>query len=246
MRPRSVVPGENFRDSATRAAGPLRPHRVRRLRRQLRRLRAVSEEIGRHCGATAPTFNMHVATMLWTGPVQDFLSMTDEQREHHEWTRAELYRGVVEEGRIHSQPFSEGISPGATSGIATRAVPVEGGFLVTGRKIFRSLSGAADFGNVTAQVEGEDHIRFLGVPASVDGVRIEGAWDRSACGGHSRTIVMDRALVPAEHEWLPPGLYDQAASGTRSCSCRWRPPTWGSREGSATSRAQALRGACPG
>jgi alkylation response protein AidB-like acyl-CoA dehydrogenase len=172
----------------------------------------VSEEIGRHCGATALTFNMHVATTLWTGPVADLLTMTDEQRERHERIRTELFRGIVEDGRIHSQPFSEGISPGATSGIATRGVPVDGGLLVTGRKIFASLSGAADFYNVTAQVEGEDVIRFLGVPATGDGVRIEGTWDPLGMRGTvSRTLVMDRAFVPAEHEWLPPGLYDQAA-----------------------------------
>ena len=91
-------------------------------------------------------------------------------------------------------------------------MPVDGGFLVTGRKIFASLSGAADFYNVTAQVEGEDVIRFLGVPATGDGVRIEGTWDPLGMRGTvSRTLVMDGAFVPAEHEWLPPGLYDQAA-----------------------------------
>ena len=109
--------------------------------------------------------------------------------------RAELFRGVVEEGRIHSQPFSEGVSPGATSGVTTRAVPVEGGFLVTGRKIFASLSGAADFYNVTAQVEGEQEIRFLGVPATAEGVRIEGTWDPLGMRGTvSRTLVMDARL----------------------------------------------------
>jgi alkylation response protein AidB-like acyl-CoA dehydrogenase len=172
----------------------------------------VSEEIGRHCGATALTFNMHVATMLWTGEVADLLDMTNDERSRHELVRAELFRGVVEEGRIHSQPFSEGVSPGATSGVTTRAVPVEGGFLVTGRKIFASLSGAADFYNVTARVDGEDIIRFLGVPATAEGVRIEGTWDPLGMRGTvSRTLVMDGAFVPAANEWLPPGLYDQAA-----------------------------------
>ena len=33
----------------------------------------VSEEIGRYCGATALTFNMHNATMLWCGEVADAL-----------------------------------------------------------------------------------------------------------------------------------------------------------------------------
>ncbi len=209
----ATFPWENFRDFRDRGLLALCvPTAYGGLGAGLADYVRVSEEIGRHCGATALTFNMHVATMLWTGPVADLLAMTDEQRERHERIRARLFRGVVEDGRIHSQPFSEGISAGATSGIATRATPVDGGFLVTGRKIFASLSGAADFYNVTAQVEGEDVIRFLGVPAGADGVRIEGPWDPLGMRGTvSRTLVMDGAFVPVENEWLPPGLYDQAA-----------------------------------
>ncbi|MGZ7023085.1 MAG: acyl-CoA dehydrogenase family protein, partial [Ilumatobacteraceae bacterium] len=66
----------------------------------------VSEEIGRYCGATALTFNMHNATMLWCGEVADALTMSDGERTTHESIRAEMFRGVVEDGRIHSQPFS--------------------------------------------------------------------------------------------------------------------------------------------
>ena len=44
----------------------------------------VSEEVGRHCGATGLTFNMHNATMLWCGEVADMLDMTPEQRERHD------------------------------------------------------------------------------------------------------------------------------------------------------------------
>jgi alkylation response protein AidB-like acyl-CoA dehydrogenase len=190
---------------------------------------------------------MHVATMLWTGPVADLLMMSDEERERHERIRAELYRGVVEEGHIHSQPFSEGISPGATSGIATRAVPVEGGFLVTGRKIFASLSGAADFYNVTAQVEGEGTIRFLGVPAKADGVRIEGTWDPLGMRGTvSRTLVMDGAFVPAHHEWLPPGLYDQAAERYPFLFMSLAPTYLGVTRGICDFTRSYLRGELPG
>ena len=35
----------------------------------------VSEELGRHCGSTALTFNMHTATMLLTGQIADDLDM---------------------------------------------------------------------------------------------------------------------------------------------------------------------------
>lgn len=172
----------------------------------------VSEEVGRWCGATGLTFNMHNATMLWCGEVADLLDLGNDERERHEAIRTEMYRGVVEDGKIHSQPFSEGLAPGATSGVATTAVRVEGGWLVTGRKIFASLSGAADFYNVTCQVPGEEQIRLLGVPADADGVSIVDDWDPLGMRGTvSRTLVMRDAFVPDTNEWMPPGAYNQAA-----------------------------------
>ena len=173
----------------------------------------VSEEIGRHCGSTGLTFNMHNATMLWAGEVADLLDMTDEERAVHERRRAEMFRGVVENGEIHSQPFSEGLNPNALAGIATRAVPVEGGYLVTGRKIFASLSGAADRYNVTCQVEGEDFLRLLSVRANSAGVEIVDDWDPLGMRGTvSRTLLLKDAFVPADDEILPGGMYDQAAN----------------------------------
>jgi alkylation response protein AidB-like acyl-CoA dehydrogenase len=172
----------------------------------------VSEEIGRSCGATALTFNMHTATMIWCGEVADLLDLSPADRQLHESRRAAMFRGVVEHGHIHSQPFSEGLAPGATAGVATRAVPVDGGFRVTGRKIFASLSGAATFYNVIAQTPGESVIRLLGVPADAAGVRIVDDWDPLGMRGTvSRTLLMDDVFVPATNEWLPAGAYDQAA-----------------------------------
>jgi alkylation response protein AidB-like acyl-CoA dehydrogenase len=172
----------------------------------------VSEEIGRYCGATALTFNMHNATMLWCGEVADALTMSPDERLAHEHIRTEMFRGVVDDGRIHSQPFSEGLAPGATAGVATRARPVDNGWRVSGRKIFASLSGAANFYNVICQVPGEDTIRFLGVPSDAAGVSYVDDWDPLGMRGTvSRTLLMDDAFVPAENEWLPAGIYNQAA-----------------------------------
>ena len=172
----------------------------------------VSEEIGRHCGSTGLTFNMHNATMIWAGEVADKLDMSPVDRATHERRRAEMYRGVVEDGEIHSQPFSEGLNPGALAGTATRAVPVDGGYLVTGRKIFASLSGAADRYNVTCQVEGEEFLRLLSVRANADGVEIVDDWDPLGMRGTvSRTLLLKDAFVPADDEILPGGMYDQAA-----------------------------------
>ncbi len=172
----------------------------------------VAEELGRHCTTTALTFNMHVATTLLTGQIADDMTMTaDERRVLHE-RRSNLRRGVIDEHHIHSQPFSEGASAGATTGFATRAVPVDGGYRVTGRKIFASLSGAADISNVVCVVDGDPRIRLLGVPADADGVRLEGDWDPLGMRAtDSRNLIMDDVFVPAEHEWIPPGMFDQAA-----------------------------------
>ena len=172
----------------------------------------VSEEIGRYCGATALTFNMHNATMLWCGEVADSLTMSDAERARHEQIRTAMFRGVVDHGHIHSQPFSEGLAPGATSGVATRARAVDGGWRVTGRKIFASLAGAANFYNVICQVAGDDTIRFLGVPAGADGVSIVDDWDPLGMRGTvSRTLLMADVFVPETNEWLPAGIYNQAA-----------------------------------
>ena len=172
----------------------------------------VAEEIGRHCGSTALTFNMHTATMLLTGPIADALDFTDEERALHEVRRNAMYKGVVEEGHIHAQPFSEGISTGATTGIATTATPTEGGFLINGRKIFASLAGAADRHNVICVVPGDPTVRFLSVDAEAEGLTIEGDWDPLGMRGTvSMNLLFKDVFVPAEHELLPPGGFDKAA-----------------------------------
>ena len=206
-------PHENFADlKAAGLLGMCVPTRFGGLGASFADYARVSAEIGRYCGATALTFNMHNATMLWAGQVSDMLDFTTEERAIHDRRRAEMFRGVVEDGTIHSQPFSEGISAGATSGVHTKAEPVDGGFRVTGRKIFASLSGAADRYNVTCQVPGEPFIRLLSVPAEADGIQILGDWDPLGMRGTvSRTLLFKDAFVPADHEILPPRGYDQAA-----------------------------------
>lgn len=173
----------------------------------------ASEELGRHCAATALTFNMHAATTLMVGQVADDMELSGQERSLLERRRAVLWQGIVEQGHIHSQPFSEGIAAGATEGYATTAIPEEGGYRVTGRKIFASLSGAADIHNVVCVVEGDPRVRLLGVAADSDGLHIEGDWDSLGMRAtDSRNLVMEDVFVPAECEWIPAGMFDQAAA----------------------------------
>lgn len=173
----------------------------------------VAEELGRHCATTALTFNMHTATTILVGQIADDLDLTAPERALLVERRAELRRGIVSDGTIHSQPFSEGAAAGATAGYSTLAVPAPGGYHVTGRKIFASLSGAASIHNVVCLAPGDDRIRFMGVPADAPGAAITGEWDPLGMRGtDSRNLVMRQAFVPEGNEWLPPGAFDQAAA----------------------------------
>jgi len=207
----------------------------------------VSEEIGRWSGATALTFNMHNATALWCGEVADLLDLAPRERARHEEVRAEMFRGIVRDGHVHSQPFSEGLAPGATAGVATAATPVEGGWLVKGRKIFASLSGAAHFYNVTCQVPGEATIRLLGVRADAPGVEIVGEWDPLGMRATvSRTLLLHDVFVPHEQEWMPPGAYDQAATRYPWLFLSLCPSYLGLTAGILDTTAAYLRGELPG
>jgi alkylation response protein AidB-like acyl-CoA dehydrogenase len=173
----------------------------------------VAATLARYCPMTALTYNMHTQTVLWTGVVADELDLDAAARERHEAIRARLYAQIVEDGAIQSQPLSEGIAKGATTGVTTTAVPAAGGFRVSGRKIFASLAGAASAYNLTCVVPGEDDIRFLSVAADNPGVRIVGDWDTLGMRGtDSRDLIFEDAFVPAEAELLPPGAYGQLAA----------------------------------
>lgn len=172
----------------------------------------VAEALGHHAPATALAFNMHCVTMMLTGQIGGDLSWDRSDEEMLADRRRQIYTGVLARGDIHAQPFSEGILTGATVGYATAARPVEGGYRLSGKKIFASLSEAATWHNVVAVVPGEERVRFLGVHRDAPGLRIEGEWDPVGMRATlSRDLVLDDVFVPAEHEWLPPDGFNQAA-----------------------------------
>jgi len=207
-------PYENFDD--LRDAGLLTlavPERYGGLGADFVTYAMVAEELGRHCGSTALTFNMHTATCLLAGPIADELGLTGDELATLDARRELLFDGVVSRHLLHSQPFSEGLSGRATTGVATMAKPVDGGYLVSGRKIFASLSESADIHNVVCLVPDDDRVRLLGVEAGADGLSIVGDWDPLGMRGTvSKTLVLDEVFVPSDHEWIPPGVFDQVAA----------------------------------
>jgi alkylation response protein AidB-like acyl-CoA dehydrogenase len=178
----------------------------------------VAAEIGRHCGATALSYNMHVCSTMWAGFIADALDMSAEQRADHDSKRAAHFAAVVEEGRVYSQPFSEGGA--AAAGKApwgTLARRVEGGYVVNGRKIFASLAGAADVYGVLCTLDRPGATQrdslYLAVPALASGVAVSGEWDPLGMRGTvSRTLSFSECFVPDGARLMPEGLYFQAAS----------------------------------
>ncbi len=215
----AVFPFENYAD--LRDAGLLKicvPEAYGGLGADFASYVMVAAEIGRHCGATALTWNMHVCSAMWAGFIADALDMTPEQRADHERCRAVHFGRVVEEGKVYAQPFSEGGA--AAAGKApwgTLAKKVDGGYLVSGRKIFASLSGAADYYGVLCTLDkpgaGMRDSMYLAVPADAPGVHVSGPWDPMGMRGTvSRNLEFKEVFVADAARMMPEGLYFQAAS----------------------------------
>src|SRR5881394_3037371 len=67
----------------------------------------AAAELGRYCGATALSWNMHVCSTLWSGALADNLPMSSADREVHNKRRRMHYRRILDHGAIYAQPFSE-------------------------------------------------------------------------------------------------------------------------------------------
>jgi alkylation response protein AidB-like acyl-CoA dehydrogenase len=178
----------------------------------------VSAELGRHCGATALTFNMHVCSTLWTGALADELDLTADQRAEHEAHRARHFSRIVEGGKVYAQPFSEGGAAAAGKApFGTLARKVAGGWMVDGKKIFASLAGAADYYGVlcTEDTPGRTlrDTLYIAVPADSPGLTVTGDWDPLGMRGTvSRTLIFDGVFVADDEQLMPRGVYFQAAS----------------------------------
>jgi len=181
----------------------------------------MAAEMGRYCAATALTFNMHVSSCLWTGSLADGLELDRETREDLESGRELHYRRIIAEGAIYAQPFSEGGAAAAgKKAFATTALRTEGGWIINGKKIFASLAGHADYyGALCTELDTTDatlsrrNTLYIAVPATADGVSVEGDWDPLGMRGTvSRTLLFKDVFVAEDARLMPRGVYFKAAS----------------------------------
>lgn len=214
----------------------------------------VAAEIGRYCGATALTWNMHVCSTLWSGALSDDLDMPADERSAHQQRRSLHYRRILDQGAIYSQPFSEGGAAAAgAEAFATQARPVDGGWLVNGKKIFASLAGHADYYGIlcTEVAEGERASRrntlYLAIPATAAGVTVTGDWDPLGMRGTvSRNLLFSEVFVPTEALLMPRGFYFQAATRWPHMFLTLSPTYMGLAQAAYDFTVQYLRGETPG
>jgi alkylation response protein AidB-like acyl-CoA dehydrogenase len=212
----------------------------------------VAAEMGRWCGATALTFNMHACSALWTGPLADDLDMSSDERAQLEGLRGLHFRRVVEEGKVYAQPFSEGSAAAAGKApFGTLAAKVEDGWKVNGKKIFASLSGAADFyGVLCTEDKPERSMRdtlYLAIPADSKGLTITGDWDPLGMRGTvSRTLILKDVFVPDSAQLMPRGLYFKAAMNWPHMFLTLSPTYMGIAQAAYDFTIQYLRGETPG
>jgi alkylation response protein AidB-like acyl-CoA dehydrogenase len=212
----------------------------------------VSATLGRYCGSTALTFNMHACSTLWPGVLADDLDMSAEQRAEHERRRAAHFRKVVAEGAIYAQPFSEGSAAAAGHApFGTTATRVDGGWRIDGKKIFASLSGAAHYyGVLCTEAKPNLSMRdtlYLSVPADSPGLAVTGTWDPLGMRGTvSRTLVFDGVVVPDDAQMMPRGVYFQAASRWPHMFTTLCPTYMGIAQAAYDFTVRYLRGEVPG
>jgi len=249
----ATFPFENYADM--REAGLLKlcvPEKYGGLGADLLTYCIVAAEIGRHCGATALTYNMHICSTLWSGMLADDLDMSVEQRAEHEGYRELHFSRIVQEGKLYAQPFSEGSAAAAGKApFGTLAAKVDGGWVVNGKKIFASLSGAADYYGVLCTEDKPDRTLrdtlYIAVPADAAGFSIVGDWDPLGMRGTvSRTLVMKDVFVPDGGQLMPRGIYFQAASRWPHMFATLSPTYMGIAQAAYDFTIQYLRGEAPG
>jgi alkylation response protein AidB-like acyl-CoA dehydrogenase len=150
------------------------------------------EALGQGCPSTALAFNMHASVVM---PVLESPEVsTDAKR-----LVADL---VVRQGKLIGGNFSE---PGTTSligerGLTARARRVDGGYSITGRKIFATMLQAADYVMVLAYPEdasGAFAGALLLIPPDAVGRSVNANWDTLGMRAtRSDSLILDNCFVP--------------------------------------------------
>jgi alkylation response protein AidB-like acyl-CoA dehydrogenase len=150
------------------------------------------EALGQGCPATALAFNMHASVVM---PLMQSPEVTED-------ARCRIADLVVRQGRMIGGNFSE---PTTTSLMGERplsavASPVDGGYSITGRKMFASMLEAADYVLVLAYPQQATAPRagiLLLIPRGAPGRSVNPNWDTLGMRAtRSDSLILQDCRVP--------------------------------------------------
>ena len=150
------------------------------------------EVLGQGCPSTALAFNMHASVVM------PLLESPEVCAESKRWI-AEL---VVRERKLIAGNFSEPVTTSLIGArpLKTRARRADGGYRITGRKMFASMLEAADFVLVAAYPEGATNPSagiILMLPRETQGRRVDPNWDVLGMRAtRSDSLILDECWLP--------------------------------------------------
>ena len=210
-------------------------------------------EIGKYCGATALTFNMHNSSMMWSRFMYELPNLTDEDRAAFAPLRERQFRRAVREQGIYSQPISEAGQNWTSKPAQTSCRKVEGGWKINGFKKFASLAGYCDYYSIvcTEHFEGiqprhEDTMIFVR-HKDAPGLSVTGSWDPLGMRGtNSRDLILKDVFVTEEDLMMPRGIFIKTLPHWPHMMATLSPTYMGVAQGAFDFTVAYLRGEVPG
>jgi len=152
------------------------------------------EALGQGCPSTALAFNMHASVVM---PLLESSEVAAKTKRHI----ADL---VVREKKLIAGNFSEPVTTSLIGErpLKTRARRADGGYRVTGRKMFASMLEAADFVLVMARPDNMTNpsaAMIIMLPPTAEGRRVEPDWDVLGMRAtRSDSLILEDCWVPEE------------------------------------------------
>ncbi|MFK7876650.1 MAG: acyl-CoA dehydrogenase family protein [Paracoccaceae bacterium] len=213
----------------------------------------VGAEIGKYCGATALTFNMHNSTMMWARFMYEMPHLSDADRAAFQPLRERQFRRAVKEQGIYSQPISEAGQNWTSKPAQTECRKVKGGWKINGFKKFASLAGYCDYYSIvcTEVFEGqaprhEDTMNFI-VHKDAPGLEVKGAWNPLGMRGtNSRDLILRDVFVSQDDLMMPPGIFIKTLPHWPHMMATLSPTYMGVAQSAYDFTVDYLRGRVPG
>lgn len=174
----------------------------------------VGAEIGKFCGATALTFNMHNSSMMWSRFMYEMPHLTEAERAAFAPLRKRQFERAVKEQGIYSQPISEAGQNWTSKPAQTQCRKVDGGWQINGFKKFASLAGYCDYYSIVCteifdgiEPRHEDTMIFV-VHKDAPGLSVQGDWDPLGMRGtNSRDLILRDVFVTEDDLMMPRGIF---------------------------------------